>query len=166
MKNSTSFKKGHTLSLESRMKISRANTGRKFSEETKRKIGDKKKGKSTWIKGKTHTELARKKIGDAHRGEKSNWWKGGVSDEDCKNRHMGSRYENWRKKVFMRDNFTCQMCGLKGGNKEAHHKKSWKNFPALRYHVKNGVTLCKKPCHLKANREQKLSENNGDDRRI
>lgn len=29
---------------------------------------------------------------------------------------------------------------------EAHHKKSWRDYPSLRYDVKNGTTYCKF-CH-------------------
>lgn len=53
----------------------------------------------------------------------------------------------WRKEVFSRDNFKCQKCG---SNKrlEAHHIKSWKNFPKERFDINNGKTLCHN-CHSK-----------------
>ena len=55
-------------------------------------------------------------------------------------------YNQWRIKVFNRDNYTCQVCGLRGKGIQAHHIKSWKNYPEERLDVSNGVTLCKE-CH-------------------
>ena len=58
------------------------------------------------------------------------------------------RYKKWRKCVYERDGYRCQVCGT---NKElqAHHKKAWKISKELRYDVDNGITLCRK-CHLEA----------------
>lgn len=158
MKNSGTFKRGHVMSEATRAKISAAQKGHHHSKETKAKISAIHKGKSMRGKGWTHSEETRKKIGDGHRGAKCHWWKGGVSATRDRNKHMGRRYVNWRTKVFKRDRWTCQMCGSTSGNKEAHHVRSWCNFPALRYVVKNGITLCKKPCHIQANKQQKIEE--------
>lgn len=57
-------------------------------------------------------------------------------------------YKQWRKNVFIRDNFQCQHCGSKN-NIQAHHKVSWKSSQELRYDVDNGITLCR-DCHLAA----------------
>ncbi len=54
--------------------------------------------------------------------------------------------ENWRKAVFERDNFICQMCFKRGGYLEADHIKPWAYFPELRFELNNGRTLCRK-CH-------------------
>ncbi len=62
-------------------------------------------------------------------------------------------YKEWRKAIYERDNYTCQFCGDdKGGNLEAHHKKSFKDFPELRYDVDNGITLCQ-TCHREVHRK-------------
>jgi len=53
-------------------------------------------------------------------------------------------YKKWRTEVYKRDNFQCQwpMCSSK--NKlNAHHIQRWADHPGLRYHVGNGITLCK-----------------------
>jgi 5-methylcytosine-specific restriction endonuclease McrA len=59
------------------------------------------------------------------------------------------RYWAWRKKVLSRDNWTCQDCGKKGRSVQviAHHIKMWVNYPALRFTVSNGRTVCE-DCHI------------------
>lgn len=53
---------------------------------------------------------------------------------------------SWRKAVFERDNYTCQLCGIRGSYIEADHIKPFAFFPELRYSLDNGRTLCKF-CH-------------------
>lgn len=72
------------------------------------------------------------------------------------NRRIDWKYKNWRKKVFERDNYTCQEC-FNRLDLVAHHKKPWRDYPKLRYVVSNGITLCRK-CHSKL--EMKISKNN------
>jgi 5-methylcytosine-specific restriction endonuclease McrA len=54
----------------------------------------------------------------------------------------------WRKAVFERDDYTCQMCGIRGTQLNADHIKPFRFFPALRWELANGRTLCV-PCHRK-----------------
>jgi 5-methylcytosine-specific restriction endonuclease McrA len=54
----------------------------------------------------------------------------------------------WRKSVFERDNYTCQVCKQRGGYLEADHIKPWAYFPQLRFDMSNGRTLCR-ACHDK-----------------
>ncbi len=54
-------------------------------------------------------------------------------------------YISWRHAVFTRDGYTCQECKSQI-NIEAHHVKTWAAYPALRFDVANGLTLCKR-CH-------------------
>jgi len=51
----------------------------------------------------------------------------------------------WRKAVFERDWFKCQVCGCRG-RVVAHHKDGWDWCEARRLDVDNGVTVCVK-CH-------------------
>jgi predicted restriction endonuclease len=53
-------------------------------------------------------------------------------------------YKKWRKDVYSRDKFCCQWPGCSNNKKlNAHHIRTWANFPALRYDINNGITLCK-----------------------
>ena len=63
-----------------------------------------------------------------------------------KRRTAGAEYRRWRRAVFTRDGYRCQHCGQKLVALHAHHIKPWKDFPALRRDVSNGITLCG-PCH-------------------
>lgn len=56
-------------------------------------------------------------------------------------------YKEWIRKVFERDNYTCQCCGKRGGNLNAHHLYNFSEYKNLRYDINNGITLCEK-CHL------------------
>ncbi len=52
-------------------------------------------------------------------------------------------YKQWRSLVYKRDNYTCQWPGCYSKKKlNAHHIKTWSNFPGLRFCVENGLTLC------------------------
>lgn len=85
------------------------------------------------------------KIQHKHNG-KAHWnWKGGITLELSLLRHS-DEYKEWRNAVYRRDGWRCQKCGKKIKNIVAHHIKSFKHFPELRYSVKNGKTLCR-PCH-------------------
>ena len=60
------------------------------------------------------------------------------------------RYEQtcWRKAVFERDNYTCQICGVRGGKLAADHIKPYAIYKEDRWKLENGRTLCD-PCHKK-----------------
>lgn len=72
-------------------------------------------------------------------------WKGGITPEIIRIR-TSTVYAKWRKAVFERDNYTCQMCGQWGGRLNADHIKRFRDFPELRFEISNGRTLCD-PCH-------------------
>lgn len=97
---------------------------------------------------KVGVKLSRERVTKSvigHQGEKSHFWKGGVTKENRLIR--GSiQYINWRISIFERDNYTCQICGLRGVYLEADHIKPFAYFPELRFELSNGRTLCRE-CH-------------------
>lgn len=68
-----------------------------------------------------------------------------------------AEYKEWRKAVFERDKYTCQMCGEKGVRLNAHHKKEYAFFPELRYELGNGITLCVN-CHKMVHRRMRRGD--------
>jgi uncharacterized C2H2 Zn-finger protein len=80
------------------------------------------------------------------KGENSYLWKGGITSERVKAR-TNPEYNEWRKKVFARDNYTCVYCGNRNPL-HAHHIFSFADFPELRYEIYNGETVCIS-CHEK-----------------
>ena len=87
-------------------------------------------------------------------GENSPLWKGGLR-YDRKEEYKGDEYKLWRKSVFERDGYRCLICGKVGGRLNAHHIRSWKDFPELRFDVDNGMTMCQS-CHYLVKKETPL----------
>jgi hypothetical protein len=118
-----------------------------FSEKSKEKMSDSAKGKHHYWLGKKMSKEHRIKMGIAHKGEKNNHWKGGISTENHKLR-TSIEFRLWREAVFARDNWTCQNCKIKGNELHPHHIKSFSKYPELRFAIDNGITLCS-ICHRK-----------------
>lgn len=158
--------KGRVLSEEHKRKIGLSNLGkkkgRKESLEIRKKLSEAHK--RAWANGKYTKERNEKirktmqrlyrenklKIGSM-KMEKHPAWKGGISYikkpiRRCLMCHK--KYKDWRKAVFVRDDYVCQSCKKRGSDLEAHHIKSWDDYPDLRYCISNGITLCKS-CHYK-----------------
>jgi len=80
-------------------------------------------------------------------GKNSPLWMGGITPINELAR-KGIEYRDWRISVFERDNYTCQICKIKGGKLNADHIKSFAHYPELRFDLNNGRTLCVE-CHRK-----------------
>jgi|AntAceMinimDraft_18_1070375.scaffolds.fasta_scaffold120866_2 hypothetical protein len=165
---------GKKNTKETLLKMSEAHKGNKnhfygkhHTETTKNKISESNKGKISWMKGKYHTEKAKqknresslgkhhteeskRKISEANKGANNKNWNGGI--ENIKDKRNAIEYREWRLMVFGRDDYTCHDCGKRGVYLEAHHIKSWKEHPELRFEINNGMTLCRS-CHIKKHKE-------------
>lgn len=151
-KGKTAHNKGIPMSDEQKKKISYFFKGKKHSDEHRRKNSESKKGICVTIMTPEIRNKISKTLTGRHQpwnsGEKSNFWKGGLTEENAKIRNS-LEYSVWRKTVFERDNYICVFCGDKrGGNLEADHIKPFSSYPELRFDVNNGRTLCKE-CHRK-----------------
>jgi hypothetical protein len=80
-------------------------------------------------------------------------WKGGITPENNLIRNS-KKYKRWIRKVFERDNYTCQICKKVGGKLNAHHIKRFSKNQELRFVVTNGITYCEQ-CHRKWHIEHK-----------
>lgn len=70
-----------------------------------------------------------------------------MSDNKIEIGRNSRQYSEWRGTIIKRDNYQCKKCGAKE-KLHAHHIKSWKEYPDLRFEIDNGKTLCSS-CHLK-----------------
>ena len=123
---------GRIASEESKIKNGLTHRGMKRTDETRKKM-------SLRQKGKPHLN---------QRGDKHPLWKGGISSENEKIR--GSlKYKLWQDSVKNRDNNKCQKCEENRVSKlMGHHILNFSDYPKLRLTIDNGVTLCR-DCHKK-----------------
>lgn len=86
--------------------------------------------------------------GKATSGENHHNWKGGISPINYEIKRS-EEYNIWRKSIYEKDNWICQICGKKCGKDiVAHHIFSFTDYPQLRFAINNGTTLCRS-CHIK-----------------
>jgi len=105
-------------------------------------------GRIAWNKDKKCPQLS---------GKNSSNWKGGITSETMKIRNS-LEYKKWVRDVFERDNYTCALCGKRGGDLEAHHIKPFSQYKNKRLNLFNGITLCKE-CHRMTKNSEKMWEN-------
>lgn len=133
------------------------NKGKKLHYEVWNK--GKKKLQIAWNKGKTKENdnsvknISKTLLGKPQlwqRGEKHWNWQGGISEKNHLFRNS-VEYKMWRRGVFLRDRFSCIICGYRSKKQKdirADHIKPFSLFPELRLDISNGRTLCL-PCDLK-----------------
>ena len=192
-------KLGKKLSEEHKKKISlslmgnKYSLGRKYSREEIQKIRQKNTGNGNPMFGKHHSEETKLKISEKRkkyfidnpeqriikslirRGNKHFNWQGGITPLNTTIRNL-AKFSDWRKSVYRRDNYTCQVCGITGVQINADHEISFSELlksgnvrtleEAINYQplwdIQNGRTLCI-PCHKQtatfAGRTRKLIYN-------
>lgn len=148
---------GHKMSDETKLKISRANKGKKRDDEFKKVVSLRFKGKKV-LRTKEWNENQRKiQLAIVRRGASNPLWKGGSKMQEQIRKCY--RYRQWRSDVFTRDDFTCT-CGQRGGDINADHIKQFElilrenNIKCIEdaliceelWNINNGRTLCL-PCH-------------------
>jgi len=112
-----------------------------------------RKGVKVWNAGKPYYKI---------RGNKNPNWKGGITSFNQKLRECIEN-KNWIRAIFKRDDWTCQICGQRGGYLEVDHypkrfadiisENKIRTYTAARkckelWDTNNGRTLCLK-CHNK-----------------
>jgi hypothetical protein len=88
-------------------------------------------------------------------GENSYLWKGGIT-KASKLERSKFRYKI-QKMVLERDNYTCQMCNIRGVSLQVDHIQSWSEYVELRFDMNNCRTLCQK-CHYKVTFNRDMPE--------
>lgn len=133
---------------------------KKHTEETKLKISQSKKGCIPWNKGIKGLWLSDtfKVLNTIQKRENHPRWKKDRNTLVKKQERNDVSYKNWRKEVWLRDNFKCKIANPDcSGRLEAHHILSWNEYPELRYDINNGITLCHAHHPRKRSDEAKLS---------
>lgn len=183
--NPTRYWLGKERSQSTKEAISKAGKGRKHTDETKEKFRGRKawnkgfigyqagKNSPHWKGGlpnctncerkltnyKRITQLCTKCFNKQNFQKENNPnWKGGISVITKTERQLAMEttdYKDWRKSVFERDDYTCIDCGNKNCKLNAHHIKSWLEYPNNRYDIDNGATLCI-DCHKRVHKHKKL----------
>lgn len=110
---------------------------------------DFQKGHLPWNTGKTYktgailSEEHKEKIRHSRSGEKSNFWKGGVSSDRA---NIARWTREQAPKVHEKFDYTCQLCKKRGGRLHAYHVIPVWADEAKAYDFENLVSLCE-DCH-------------------
>ena len=148
------YNKDKKAPIELRKKLSEAHKGKTYlilhgedkSKEIRNKISESNKGQVPWIKGKHHDEKTKHVISEKLQGEKSHFWKGGISFEPC----PVSFNRRTKELIRIRDKYLCQNCGisqLESGRKlYVHHI----DYQKKNLNPTNLISLCIH-CHVQTN---------------
>ena len=93
------------------------------------------------------------------KGKNVSAWKGGRTHKN-KLLRTSADFREWRRKVFERDNYACQNCGIRSKKGERvyihpHHIKYLSTHPELAFDVENGLTLCV-DCHFERHKAERV----------
>lgn len=117
------------------------NKGKPIDDELRMKISNSLKGKTPWNKG-----LNKGVDNRLASGNRSGNWKGGITTKDRLERVKFR--QTIQKQVFERDDYTCQICGIRGVALQVDHIQSWAEYVELRFDINNCRTLCM-DCHYR-----------------
>jgi thymidylate synthase (FAD) len=112
-------------------------------------MGSWTKGVTPWNKGKRyspgwrHTAETRQMLGLQKKGANNPQWRGGIT---CQAIQLRRGMKDLRPKVFERDHYCCQLCGMISKQLDAHHIIPIWARPDLALDLNNLVTLCRR-CH-------------------
>ncbi len=79
-----------------------------------------------------------------YNGKNNGNWNPELSEKDREPREHNPLARRWRKDIYKRDEYTCQITGIKSnghGNLCAHHLESWSSNKNLRFELSNGITI-------------------------
>lgn len=127
-----------------------SNTGKIRTEEQKLRYRESKLGDKNPRKGipTVHSKTTRKKLSESKKGEKNPSWRSDLTPEEKlanRTRIETSEHKRWAFRIKKRDKFECQIC-FKDRDLQSHHIESYVQTPEKRFHLRNGICLCKQ-CH-------------------
>jgi len=112
-------------------------------------LGKKRPDMSIKMKGRIFSQETLNKLSISHTGKTGSLcsnWKGGVTPINHIERNKFKFYI--QKQVLKRDNYTCQICGVRGVRLHVDHIQKWSEYVEGRFCIDNCRTLCVK-CHYK-----------------
>lgn len=149
-KNNCRARKVYAQTQAARIKtarIGKANKGKKRTSEWCEERSKQYTGVGNPFYDKTHSLETRKKLSIFFQGVSPEAWEG-FSNDERKRAWKSKRAVRWSREIFERDDFTCALCGIRGGDLEAHHIITRAESFKLTYVLENGITLCVS-CHRK-----------------
>lgn len=149
------------------------NLGRRHTEEHKKKMSKTARKLKIWqvllrpdVREKALLASRKRLLGNKSplKGRKAPWaagennfnWKGGITSENYRQRRTFGM--TMQKAVFERDNYTCQLCSVRGVNLQVDHIQSWAEYVDLRFSMDNCRTLCAN-CHYEITFGRPMPEN-------
>ena len=100
------------------------------------------------IKGSKHhycsNECRWKGVGKYQSGVNNPAYNPNKTDEEREQERKYLEYYEWRRQVYRRDNWTCQVTRIKSGDIVAHHLESYATNKDLRTDINNGIVLSEK----------------------
>lgn len=147
LKRATSSRKNSITpaALEAKSQNGKRNLGKKRTEDWKKQRSAAYSGTGNPFYGKKHSLDMKIGLSCYFRNIDRSEFEDFTKPESFRQTKSGA-FKTWRKLVFERDDFTCLLCGVRGGPLEPHHIIPRREDQTKIYQVENGATLCKR-CH-------------------